>query len=53
MTARPSCPLLRKTTVRGRGSRVGGTANDMPPPPQQGRGGGPSQPFLVILFGGM
>jgi hypothetical protein len=29
--------LARKLTLRGRGSMVGGTANDMPPPPTVGR----------------
>jgi hypothetical protein len=27
----------RKTTIRGRGSIVGGTTNDMPPPPSADR----------------
>lgn len=38
----------RKTTLRGHGSFVGGTANDMPPPPTKA---GPVGGSLLHLLG--
>jgi len=35
---RPKWLSTRKLTIRGHGSMVGGTANDMPPPPASRRG---------------
>ena len=55
MIAGPALPhrrlMLRKTTIRGRGSIVGGTASDIPPPPNQGGPERASQQFPVILLG--